>query len=297
VPRSIRRWHEQLLASGRHPARGWQLRWLRSRARSPGPLPRSPTWRRRPLPPGQCRIERELAAPAAAAAPLPRHPSPKPPSAELTSGPHLRGVVFVAVALLWLATQEWAPQLAILPVALLCTASTSALWCMPHEVVVSLGPVPVCFFRRRILYKNIASITIVQGRLRVLTAIACRGVRFWRPFGFVYGLTLGKAVVDIVLRADPVSGLQPAEHPLLLSVDDAEDVVAYVLFRQQHGPEAPLPTSLLACQPAGRATWIWCDLLDLLLRWHARNQTACDVCGLFLQPFQNDAWGTHARVA
>jgi len=208
----------------------------------------------------------------------------------------------VAFVFFWFVTREWAPQLTILPFILLCTTSTSALWCLPHEVVVSLGPIPVCFFKRRIPYKDIASVNVVQGRLPVLSALVCRSLRLWRPFGFAYGLTFGKALVDIVLQAESSSGDQKTKdnctrQPFLVSVDDANDIVDYVLFRQKHGADAPLPVSLLARPHNGRVKWVMCDLLDVLLRWHARNQTACDVFGLFLQPFQTDAWGSHARIA
>lgn len=250
------------------------------------------------LPPGQCRIDGDSHHAAVIAAPMTSYS----PAAELTSGPHLRAVVLVVFALLWLVSREWAPQLALFPFVLLCTTSTSALWCLPHEVVLSLGPVPICLFRRRIPYSRIASITVVQGRLRVLCALVRRGLRLWQPLGIAYGLTFGKALINIVLRADSDRSAQwslrdCSQQPLLISVDDAEDVLAYVLFRQEHGAEAPLPTSLISHPPEVQARWVWCDVFDILLRWHARNQTACDICGLFLQPFQSDTWGSHARIA
>lgn len=34
------------------------------------------------------------------------------------------------------------------------TASTSALWCTAEEIVVSLGPIPVCLFRKKIPYRQ-----------------------------------------------------------------------------------------------------------------------------------------------
>ena len=73
----------------------------------------------------------------------------------------------------------WLPQISMLPFVMLCveprsiqimlaihdclccndlqcrgTASTSALWCTPEGVVLSLGPVPLCIFRRRIPYRS-----------------------------------------------------------------------------------------------------------------------------------------------
>jgi len=225
--------------------------------------------------------------------------------ADLTSGPHLRAVVLVLFLLLWVVVRDWASQLTILPVTFVCTMSTSAMWCMPHELVVSLGPVPVCFFRRRIPYKDIASVQIVTGRLRILSILACRGIRFWRPLGFVYGLTFGKALVDIELKGEAANGSSQAakgsaliRQPLLVSVDDACDVIEYVKFRQEHGPHVPVPEMLLASpHKAPQVRWVVCDLLDLLFRWHARNQTTCDIFGILLQPFQGDAWGSHARIA
>jgi len=218
--------------------------------------------------------------------------------ADLMSGPHFRSVVLVMFVLLWIVVRSWASQLTIIPVTFACTVSTSALWCMPHELVVSLGPVPVCFFRRRIPYKDIASVQIVTGRLKILSILACRGIRFWRPLGFLYGLTFGKALVDIELKGESAKGNTLLRQPLLVSVDDAYDVVDYVKFRQDHGPHVPVPEMLLATpQRAKQKHWVVCDLLDLLLRWHARNQTTCDIFGILLQPFQGDAWGSHARLA
>eukprot|EP00932_Pfiesteria_piscicida_P015208 SRR837773.27232.p1 GENE.SRR837773.27232~~SRR837773.27232.p1 ORF type:complete len:130 (-),score=11.91 SRR837773.27232:15-371(-) len=79
-------------------------------------------------------------------------------------------------------------------------------------------------------------------------------------------------------------------QPILVSVDEAEDVVAHVRFRQKHGPDAPLPDSLQVRSGASRAsrpaTWVVLDVLDLLLALHRRNTTACSVCALFLHPIQ-----------
>lgn len=245
-------------------------------------------------------------------------------SAERTSGPHLRAVVILGCALFWVATRLWAQQISLLPFILLChprcTMSTSAMWCTPTELVVSLGPVPMCLLRRRILYKDIASVTVVHGRFQVLRVLLTRSLRLWEPFGFVYGLTIGKSVVDIALNVPEHRGQGDLEEggskrprarwqcwemqPLLVSVDDADDVVAYILFRQEHGPEAPLPESLMLRSQGGKARWVWCDALDVLLSWHSRNQVMCDVCGLLLQPFWPEHPGhslpstsLHARTA
>ncbi|CAE7729540.1 unnamed protein product, partial [Symbiodinium necroappetens] len=120
--------------------------------------------------------------------------------AELASGPHLRGIVMVVSVAFWFAARTWLPQISMLPFIMLCTASTSALWCTPEGVVVSLGPVPICIFRRRIPYRDITSIVVVRGRKSVAVAMAKHLFRLWQPFGYVYALTLGKDVVDIRLR-------------------------------------------------------------------------------------------------
>merc|ERR1719162_129281 len=41
-------------------------------------------------------------------------------------------------------------QLLMFPLLFLFTTTTSALWLTPRELVLSLGPVPVCIFRRRV---------------------------------------------------------------------------------------------------------------------------------------------------
>ena len=70
----------------------------------------------------------------------------------------------------------WIPQASMIPFVMLCrelsvvahanwvaqahipgaqgTASTSALWCTPEGIVVSLGPIPLCLFRKRIPYRR-----------------------------------------------------------------------------------------------------------------------------------------------
>jgi hypothetical protein len=190
---------------------------------------------------------------------------------ELVSGPHLRAVVGAACFVLWLAVRLWEGhmQLYLLPVLLLCTASTSALWCTPTELAVSLGPVPVCFFRRRINYKEIASVTIVRGRLQQFAKLAWQGAtRPWQLHGFVYGLTIGKDLIDISLQRTedslPPSRLWPKR--LLVSVDEAEGIVAHVLFRQKHGSQVPVLTPQPRHPIMGPVRWVLCDACDVLVQ-------------------------------
>ncbi|CAE7825157.1 unnamed protein product [Symbiodinium sp. CCMP2592] len=238
--------------------------------------------------------------------------------AELASGPHLRGIVMVVSLAFWFAARTWLPQISMLPFVMLCTASTSALWCTPEGVVVSLGPVPLCIFRRRIPYRDITSIVVVRGRKSVAVAMAKHLFRLWQPFGYVYALTLGKDVVDIRLHhckekesADDISSapagswlpwLRCSPCTLLVSVDKADDVVAHVQFRSEHGPLVPLPHALRGCEvKATAAKWVVCDIFEMLLSWHARNRVACDACSLLLQPFQEAnqsyAWAARSRTA
>lgn len=210
---------------------------------------------------------------------------------ELTSGPHLRAFVLVVVLVLIVLAILINVQALIVPLVLLCTTSTSALWCMPGELVISLGPIPVCFLRRRIPYSEIRSIAEVRGRLNTAGLLARRMAQPWRPLGFGYGLTLGKDLIDIDLH--PEARKKQGyfmRQPVLISVDQAEDVLSHVLFKQKYGAEAPLPESLLARSPVGRAAhkvkWVVLDALDILISLHSRNSTACDVCGLLLAPIQ-----------
>mmetsp|Transcript_109593 Transcript_109593/g.353744 ORF Transcript_109593/g.353744 Transcript_109593/m.353744 type:complete len:174 (-) Transcript_109593:395-916(-) len=106
----------------------------------------------RAVPPRQCQIDAESPGLNAIAEPV---LGLQAPGSELASGPHLRAAVLLSFVALWALAHNWVPQLTIVPFVLLCTTSTSALWCMPNEVVLSLGPVPVCFFRRRIPYKAV----------------------------------------------------------------------------------------------------------------------------------------------
>lgn len=210
--------------------------------------------------------------------------------AELTSGPHLRASVMLVALVLLVVTHLKAPQASIIPFMLLATTSTEALWCMPGELIVSLGPVPTCFLRRRIPYSDIASITEVRGRLRSTGLLLRRMLRFWRPLGFAYGLTLGKELVDIDLvpEAKKTAGYF-MQQPILISVDQAEDIIAHVLYRQKYGPDAPLPASMLARSDNGplaanKVKWVVLDCLDVVLSMHRRNATACDLFGFILAP-------------
>lgn len=270
-------------------------------------------------------VQLRLGASAGAAAPSAGPVAPLGgEQAERISGPHLRAVVVVACGVLWVATRLWLPQLSVLPFVMLCTLSSSALWCTPTEFVVSLGPVPVCLFRRRIPYKQVGSVSLIQGRLQVLQALLGRGLRFWRPLGVAYGLTMGKAVVDITLlpevpemaatsedlegQVDKVAAAEGSRRSclqplvLLVSVDDAEDVVAHILFRRDHGPDVPLPEALRPQRNRQQPQWVVCDAFDLLLAWTAKNQVMCDVCSLLLQHFQPQRQeyaiaGQHSRSA
>lgn len=233
---------------------------------------------------------------------------------EVSSGPHLRGIVVIVSIALWFAARTWIPQASMLPVLLLCTASTSALWCTQEEIVVSLGPIPVCLFRKKIPYRDIESVHILRGRLNAAARVL-RRICMIQPFGFAYALTLGKDVVDIRLlqasNKESSAMMRFVEwmfcgvgvSSVLVSVDEAEDVVAHVLFRSENGPTGPLPASLVRAQPkdASKVQWVLCDFLDLLLSWHARNRVACDACSLLLQPFQEAnhkyEWTARSRTA
>ncbi|CAJ1408737.1 unnamed protein product [Effrenium voratum] len=132
-----------------------------------------------------------------------------------------------------------------------------------------------------------------------------------QPFGFMYALTLGKDMVDICLHADEDSSAskqflgwlpwRAGVANLLVSVDEAEDVVAHVQYRAEYGASAPLPDSLVRERVEARVQWVVCDFLDILMSWHARNRVACDACSLLLQPFQQAdqsyAWAARARTA
>merc|ERR1712066_822314 len=91
------------------------------------------------------------------------------------------------------------------------------------------------------------------------------------------------------------------QQSILVSVDDADEVMAHVLFRQRYGPDAPLPAALLPAN-AEAVKWVLLDVFDMFVSWHAQNRAACDVCGLFLQPFQKETQTyvlhtNHARSA
>lgn len=248
----------------------------------------------------RARVSDDGAEPGAARGMLKQDPA----TPDLISGPHLRGVVVVACIALWVATRYWAQQLSIVPFAMLACNSTSALWCMPQELIISLGPIPVCFLRRRIPYEDIESIEVIKGRLHILGLLLRRGVCFWQPLGCAYGLTVGKALIDVKLTAEALTG--PAHGRclrggrVLISVDDAEEVVARVEFRKEHGAVVLLPWAMRQApeDSAGTVRWVVCDLLEPLLAWHKRNRTTCDALGLLLQPLQDQVFGeSHERTA
>lgn len=200
---------------------------------------------------------------------------------ELTSGPHLRAAIVGVCVVLWLLLRAFGGQLQIyaLPAMLLCTMSTSALWCTSNDIVLSLGPVPTCFFRRRIPYKDIDSIAIVRGRLHVLVALLRQGItRPWQPHGYIYGLTLGKDLIDVTMRDGAEVRKRDRLFPrrLLVSVDEADNVVAHVRFRQQYGAQMPLLTPEPRHQAiAGPVRWVLCDACDILLQpWRTMEPLA-----------------------
>merc|ERR1712232_1456764 len=90
-----------------------------------------------------------------------------------------------------------------------------------------------------------------------------------QPHGYMYGLTLGKDLIDVTLQQSPdgppKSRLWPSR--LLVSVDEAEGVVAHVLFRQQYGTQKPVmmanPRNPIV---AGPVRWVLCDACDILLQ-------------------------------
>lgn len=223
------------------------------------------------------------------------------PQVELTSGPHLRSTVLVFFLVVCFVTHFWAPQAAIVPFMLLATTSTNALWCMPSELIISLGPIPTCFLRRRISYGDIESVAEVRGRLRVVTLVFARMLRIWQPLNFVYGLTLGKELIEVnlTLEAAKAQGWFMGQS-VLISVDQAEDIVSHVLFRQKYGAEEPLPASM-AARSGGRAgqkvKWVVLDALDWVLSLHARNATACDLFGFILAPIHAFVESQRGRTA
>lgn len=200
---------------------------------------------------------------------------------ELVSGPHLRGVVPVVSLVLWIAIQIFDGhfQFYIVPAVILGTITTSALWCTPKELAISLGPVPTCFFRKHIPYEDIASVAVVRGQLRQVTAVALQAAsRPWQPHSYMYGLTLGKDLIDLTLQqklTDPPKGRHWPSR-LLVSVDHGDEVAAHVLFRQQHGPDKPV----LIAQPrdtiiGGPVRWVLCDACDILLQpWRTTEPLA-----------------------
>jgi len=201
---------------------------------------------------------------------------------ELVSGPHLRAAIAGVAFVVWLIVRLWGGhgQLYILPAIVLCTASTSALWCTPTELAVSLGPVPVCFFRRRIAYEEVGNVTVVRGQLRQIATVAWQAItRPWQPHGFMYGLTMGKDMIDVTLvqrpDAPPKSRLWPTR--LLISVDEADAVVDHVAFRKQYGNSKKVVLLADKRDPivSGPVRWVLCDACDILLQpWRTMEPMA-----------------------
>eukprot|EP00928_Gymnodinium_smaydae_P054582 TRINITY_DN38328_c0_g1_i1.p1 TRINITY_DN38328_c0_g1~~TRINITY_DN38328_c0_g1_i1.p1 ORF type:complete len:319 (+),score=49.03 TRINITY_DN38328_c0_g1_i1:81-1037(+) len=228
---------------------------------------------------------------------------------EAVAGPHLRAAVLAVWSACWWWGRRWSwwtPQLTMLLFFAAATTASSAVWCTSEDLVLSLGPIPVCIFRRRFPYKDIASIAVVRGRWGTIGAMLQRGPPGWRFFSLAYGLTLGKPVVEVTLEPD-CAGLRAMGRcagPLLLSVDDAEDIVELVRFRKEHGPEASLPPSLaglrLAAAEAASARWVWCDICDPFVRpWNSQDKVMCNMWDLLLQPWRGPAqptWREHAAA-
>ncbi|CAK0827833.1 unnamed protein product, partial [Prorocentrum cordatum] len=60
--------------------------------------------------------------------------------------------------------------------------------------------------------------------------------------------------------------------------------VDHILFRREHGPLAPVPARPNASPPPiDGIRWVVCDLIDMLLSWHARNGAVCDIFSVLLQ--------------
>lgn len=221
------------------------------------------------------------------------------PRTELMSGPHVRAIVAIACFALWCLTRRFLPDASLIPFVIVCTTLSSAMWCTPAEIIVSLGPIPVCFLRRHIAYRDVVSVSVVNGRCHALSLLLQRGLRPWQPLGFALGLTIGKPLLDLEVSL-PTS---QDSLRLLVSVDRPEDVIAQVHFRQQNGPEVPLPDHMVQTEvqhdQAQTARWVPCDLFDAFLAWHARNATMCDFFALVLQPCQPSPHSTyrHFRTA
>eukprot|EP00927_Polykrikos_kofoidii_P030354 TRINITY_DN26123_c0_g1_i1.p1 TRINITY_DN26123_c0_g1~~TRINITY_DN26123_c0_g1_i1.p1 ORF type:complete len:320 (-),score=36.85 TRINITY_DN26123_c0_g1_i1:57-1016(-) len=239
---------------------------------------------------------------------------PAPTIADAISGPHLRTVVVAVSVSVWLwgrGYSWWTTQCCMPPLFFALTVATSAVWCTPKELVISLGPIPVCIFRRRFPYQDIRSVTVVRSGISTLNTVLRKGARPWRVHSYIYALTIGKAVIDIALEPESPSykALGNFGGSLLISVDEAHNIAELVLFRKQHGVDAPLPAALAALKPTfAQVTgtrWVWFDVCDVLFRpWRGQDKVLCNVWDLLLQPWRQPTvhpmWRPnhhHARTA
>jgi len=176
----------------------------------------------------------------------------------------MRSVFLVFSFALAMLSMFFMPRAVVISIVFGCTFTTSALWCTPRDVVISLGPVPVCTLRQRIPFENIASITVLTKRMLIVRALLRQGVQIWQPLNIIYGLTLGKPLIDIVLK-QPQPLKFYASRRYLVSVDKPQDIIAHVTFRQQNGPDVPLPASHPPPPPAGAFTLVICDAFAMFL--------------------------------
>jgi len=184
---------------------------------------------------------------------------------EFATGPHVRVSVAAIFFTLWYVSE----RVSLVPFILFWTASTSALWCTCYDVVLSLGPVPVCLFRKRIPYERICDIAVINSRLSACCILARRLACIWQPEGFMYGSALGKCHIDIVLRIEGggMANLFQAQR-LLVSVCDPDAMTACVTFRKQNGPRAR--NSFKFHPPGSFLTSTLCDACRVLAEpWHS----------------------------
>eukprot|EP00971_Amphidinium_carterae_P008173 161494-Amphidinium_carterae.2 len=188
-------------------------------------------------------------------------------------------------------------QLLTLPILVLGTASTSALWLTGKELVMSLGPVPVCIFRHRIPYTDIISVTAVPAGWPALFALARRWACLWRPMGYVHAMTLNKPLIEVRWRCrmgvcGPYmeAGLPSSfEAVFLASVDSAQDIILHVNWRKSYAGddvEAPQrddqakalshrpPLESLAA-PSRKVRWILMDACEMLMSPWSMTQVTC----------------------
>lgn len=200
---------------------------------------------------------------------------------EYAARPQLRAAVLFVCAVLSIAMLRWGRQMVVLPILCFLTTGTSTIWCTPTEFIIALGPVPMCMTQRRIPYEDISSVTHVRGCCCALATILGRLLRLWQPLGFGYGLTLGKDLLDIRLQpsfTDGGSAKLRAFWPqrMLVSVDDAEGIIAHVNFRKEHGSRVVLPASFRSPAPTSSVSqWVLCDAFP-------QDVVVCDACDFLL---------------